>query len=99
MGCSESPVLGEVGSKDVHRQVIAFSCCVHGEESRVWRSARSSVFNMVVGIKPKAWTAGALPPELFSQPRHSFSRELRASTKEGEINKTASLIKTGFLRK
>lgn len=55
----------------------------------MWRPVRSSIFNMVLGIKPKAWTASALPPELFSQPRNSFSRELRASTKEGEINKTA----------
>lgn len=50
-----------------------------------------SIFNMVLGIQPKAWAASALPPELFYKPRNSY--ELRVSTKEGEINKTASLIK------
>lgn len=54
---------------------------------------RSSIFNMVLGIKPKAWTASAFPPELFSHPRNSFSLELRVSIKEGEINKTGTLIK------
>lgn len=58
----------------------------------MWPSVKSSIFNMV-GIELKAWAASALPPGPFFQPRNSFSCELRVSTKEGEINNTASLTK------
>lgn len=92
--CSESPaVLGGSGLKECVWANDCITILYIVRRAVCVEVVRSSIFNVVLGVKPKAWPARALPPEPFSHPRNSFSLELRVSTKEGEIHKAGSLIK------